>query len=50
MNQKIPIFLLKDQIQNQYLKRMKDNTNYKPGPENPHLINLLEDIIGLDIN
>ena len=39
----IDILKLKDQIQNQYLKRMKDNTNYKPGPENPHLINLLEE-------
>jgi hypothetical protein len=38
----IDIIKLKDEIQKEYLKGMKDNTNYKPGPPNPHLINILE--------
>ena len=38
----IDIIKLKDEIKNEYVKGMKDNTNYKPGPPNPHLINILE--------
>ena len=38
----IDIKKLKEEIQARYLKKMKDNTDYKPGPENPHLINILE--------
>ena len=38
----IDIIKLKDEIKKEYLKGMKDNTNYKPGPPNPHLINILE--------
>ena len=33
----IDIIKLKDEIKKEYLKGLKDNTNYKPGPPNPHI-------------
>ena len=44
----IDIIKLKDEIKKEYLKGMKDNTNYKPGPQNPHLINILEQNISIN--
>ena len=44
----IDIIQLKEEIKKDYLKGMKDNTNYKPGPENPHLINILEQNVSVN--
>ena len=40
--EEIDIEQMKNYIQKEFLKRKKDNTSYKPGPPNPHLINILE--------
>ena len=40
--EEIDIKEIKKEIENEYLKKMKDNSDYKPGPLNPHLINIQE--------
>lgn len=33
---------IKDEIKEEYINRMKDNSDYKPSPANPHMINVVE--------
>ena len=40
----IDIIEIKKEIEKEYQKKMKDNSDYKPGPLNPHLINIQEPI------
>ena len=40
--EEIDIKEIKKEIEKEYLKKMKDNSDYKPGPLNPHLINIQE--------
>ena len=33
---------IKDEIKEEYINRMKDNSDYKPSPANPHMINVVD--------
>ena len=39
----IDIIKIKNEIEKQFQEKMKDNSNYKPGPLNPHLIHVVEE-------
>lgn len=39
----IDVIKIKNEIEKQFQEKMKDNSNYKPGPLNPHLIHVVEE-------
>ena len=39
----IDVIKIKNDIEKQFQEKMKDNSNYKPGPLNPHLIHVVEE-------
>ena len=39
----IDVIKIKNETEKQFQEKMKDNSNYKPGPLNPHLIHVVEE-------